>query len=263
LDFSSTLLGKSNTADSHGNKTTTSIYSFSVPKNHFLDKVLFHQMHAPYVPNNAKYSASTFLEGAIAQPLIPETTGPFSAPPILDEDLFSVGSSSHDSLGSFKTVDVEENEELLDSGEDEFLIEPQGLVDEGAVVLPDAHRLLTNWMVAKKAAFVHMERHNSPPTPQIKVETSLLQLLIKHKAPLILYNSINEWAKESASLGHDFTRPFRSRSLVLAELEKRFDFESSKFQPIVISYLPDEWPTTVYMCLPLQMLYIPYLATQS
>jgi hypothetical protein len=64
LDFSSTLLGKYITANGHGNKTTTSIYSFSVPKNHFLDKVLFHQMHVPYIPNTAKYSASTFLEGA-------------------------------------------------------------------------------------------------------------------------------------------------------------------------------------------------------
>jgi hypothetical protein len=245
-DFRSSLKVKSVISDGHGNTTTTAILSFPSSKSHLLDKVLFHQMHVPYIPNTAVYSPTTFLEGGLSQPPSPDTTSPCTTNPIDDDDLVSVGSSSHDSCGSFQTVEDLENEELVDIFDDEEFGETESIRQAEDGVLHDRHGTVTNWMIAKKLAF-DRKQHAPPPPPQLLVETSLIQLLIKHKAPLHLYPSIQEWAKESASLGYDFTRRFRSRSKVLSELEARFDFQSSKFQPTVISYLPDERPTTVYV----------------
>ena len=74
-----------------------------------------------------------------------------------------------------------------------------------------------------------------------------MKLLVKHKAPLSLYDSFQQWAKESSILGHDFRRPPRPRTKVVAELQDRFDFASSRFKLTVISYLPDECPTVVHI----------------
>jgi hypothetical protein len=118
-DFRSSLKVKSVISDGHGNTTTTAILSFPSSKSHLLDKVLFHQMHVPYIPNTAVYSPTTFLEGGLSQPPSPDTTSPCTTKPIDDDDLVSVGSSSHDSCGSFQTVEDLENEELVDIFDDE------------------------------------------------------------------------------------------------------------------------------------------------
>jgi hypothetical protein len=103
---------------------------------------------------------------------------------------------------------------------------------------------ITNWMVAKHLASTKKQSTIPPyppaPSGNEPAETS-------HQAPLSLYNSIQQRAKESASLGHDPKRQTRPRSKVLTELEDRFDFQSSRFQPTVISYIPDERPTVIYV----------------
>jgi hypothetical protein len=251
--ISSLEVESGNTPDSHGNPTTTTTTTFtiSVPKNHLLDKVLFHQKHVPYIPRVAQYSPSTFLKGASSPLLDPGTTAQQLAlqesildvsslnEAISDADLESVGSSSHDSLGSYQTAT-----------DDNFILNdhPEEIMDVPvAAVVGDGEDMVTNWMVSKKVEFDLKQMSTAPPTHQLKVETSLLQLLDKHKAPLSLYNSITEWAQESARMGHDFRRKSRSRSSVLSELEDRYDFRSAQFQPTIVSYLPDERPTIVYV----------------
>ena len=102
-------------------------------------------------------------------------------------------------------------------------------------------------MVAKRQAFVSKVSRQSPATPQLQAELCLLKLLNKHKAPLQMFPAIQEWARDSFNLGHDFSRTVRPRSRALVELEERFDMRDARFTPKIVSYLPDERPTVVYV----------------
>jgi hypothetical protein len=102
-----------------------------------------------------------------------------------------------------------------------------------------------DWMVAKRQAFALRESRQSPATPQLQAEVRLLKLLTKHKAPLQLLPAIQEWARDCAKLKHDFSRSIRPRATVLTELEERFDMQSSRFTPTIVSCLPDKRPTVV------------------
>jgi hypothetical protein len=102
-------------------------------------------------------------------------------------------------------------------------------------------------MVTKRRAFTLRELGLSASTAQQYSEVSLLQLLICHKAPLGLFKAVQFWAQDSALLGHDFNHPPRGCVRVLQQLEERFDMVSSRFQPKVVSYLPDKRPTVVYV----------------
>jgi hypothetical protein len=100
-------------------------------------------------------------------------------------------------------------------------------------------------MVSKHRAFV--DNQQSAPTPQLISEVSLLKLLNLYKAPLSLFPTIQKWAHKSVQMQHAFTCSFRQRDLVLLELEDQFDMLSSRFKPMLVSYLPDERPTVVYV----------------
>jgi hypothetical protein len=102
-------------------------------------------------------------------------------------------------------------------------------------------------MVSKRQAFSAHESTQSAATIQLRSEVHLLKLLSKHKAPLALYPAIQQWACESASLKHDFTRNIRPHVTMMSELEDRFDMMSSRFKPTIVTYLPDQRPTLVYM----------------
>jgi hypothetical protein len=184
-----------------------------------------------------------------------EDTIDLSSDSDVDDEASADSSSTPNSLGSYHTLDAFPPLDPPDTEDD------NGLVDLVAAVPdfnPPAHvaglpgpavppPLSSHWMVDKKVAFDQFQLLSLPPTPQLQVETSLLKLLTKHKAPLSLFESVQEWATDSARLGHDFTRNSRRRSTVISELEDRFDFKSSCFQPTIISYLPDERPTLVYI----------------
>jgi hypothetical protein len=105
----------------------------------------------------------------------------------------------------------------------------------------------SNWMVTKRHQLVTRESRQSPATSQLHAEVRLLKLLTKHKAPLQMFPVIQEWARDCARLKHDFSRSVRPRAKVLSELEDRFDMHSSRFTPTIVSYLPDERPTVVYI----------------
>ena len=231
-------------------------FAMTVPNNLDLDNFLFHQKRLPCIPVSAKQVPSYMCQSS-PPPL--ET-----AAAIEDEDSAenqeSVRSSS--SQGSHNTL---EDESYLFDGADDGQLDN---LDEDELLNlqlenAQAHLLFANdppppigvagpadrshWMVAKKLADDESLRQAAPPTPQLLSETSLLKLLIKHKAPLAMCDSVHAWALKSSSPGHDFTRRPRARTKVLSDLENRFNFQSSRFHPTVISYLPDERPTVVYM----------------
>jgi hypothetical protein len=101
----------------------------------------------------------------------------------------------------------------------------------------------SNWMVTKRHQLAVRESRQAPATSQLHAEVRLLKLLTKHKAPLQMFPVIQEWARDCARLKHDFSRSIRPRAKVLSELEDRFDMQSSRFTPTIVSYLPDERPT--------------------
>ena len=141
--------------------------------------------------------------------------------------------------------DLEEDE--LDEQDDDSLGSYQSLADDfdEAAVPPEVD--FSNWMVAKRLAFSVRERTRAPATAQLQSEVRLLKLLNRHKAPLSLYPILQQWARESSDLNHDFSQPIRPRSTVLSELEQRVDMESSGFKATLVSYLPDERPTVVFV----------------
>jgi hypothetical protein len=64
--FISSLVVKSgNPLHRYGNPTTTTTLTFSVPKNHLLDKVLFHQKYVPLYPPCCTVSTIDFPERSI------------------------------------------------------------------------------------------------------------------------------------------------------------------------------------------------------
>jgi hypothetical protein len=196
-----------------------------------LDSILFHQMLAPYIPSllaNQKSPSYNFLSS-----LLPLDSAKASSSLLTDaahdQEEADDESSAGSSLGSYQSLDADGDD--LDAA--------QGLHNAG--------NESSNWMVAKRHLFAARESRQSPATPQLHAELRLLKLLNKHKAPLKLFPAIQQWARESANLQHDFTRPCRTRVRVLSELEERYDMQSSRFTPTIVSYLPDERPTVVYV----------------
>jgi hypothetical protein len=147
-------------------------------------------------------------------------------------------------------------EDALDEDDDVSDGSFQSLALDGAVDVfdtpiggPGAQPTLdsANWMVAKRLASAARERTQAPATAQLQAEVRLLELLTRHKAPLCLFPEVQQWARDSANLQHDFSRNIRLRSTVLSEIEERHDMEPSRFKPTLVSHLPDERPTVVHV----------------
>jgi hypothetical protein len=208
-----------------------------------LDTLFFHQMLEPYVPGPAALKPPSY--SALASLLLPQARKSPSLADGVDADVLSFAEEDDE-----EEDDEEEDEESSTgsaSGSYQSLEDGEGddVADAGLGHPPNAGG--SNWMVAKRQDFVLRESREPPPTPQLQSEVRLLKLLCQHKAPLRLYPLIHQWARESLQVGHDFSRPIRPRARVLSELEQRFDMQSSRFTPTIVSYLPDERPTVVYI----------------
>ena len=211
------------------------------PPHQTLDALFFHQKLLPHIPS----SALKYLNGIIPKSDAHHLT--ISAAIVTEEALLEPDDllSSEDDDGSVPSS--ASSEHSIDS-------QPEQLVADGPIVdhrdAPSDHPILPrveDCMVSKRRAFAIKQAGQSPPVPQLISELSLLNILTQHKAPMAMFSTIQKWAQESARLGHDHQRTCRTRSHVIQELEDRYDMTSSRFKPTVISYLPDERPTVVYI----------------
>ncbi len=199
-----------------------------------LDYFLFHQLLEPasiYPSLNVNKSPSYSHLASLHPPnsaKSPSSLTMYDAHGLGLADVEEDESSSDGSAnGSFQSLDGE--------GED---------FDEAGVPVGNES---SNWMVTKRHQLAVRESRQAPATSQLHAEVRLLKLLTKHKAPLQMFPVIQEWARDCARLKHDFSRSIRPRAKVLSELEDRFDMQSSRFTPTIVSYLPDERPTVVYV----------------
>lgn len=89
-----------------------------------------------------------------------------------------------------------------------------------------------------------------PADPKLAVDIELMYIMAKHKLPLKSFKIIYEWAKRSHSRpGFDFaTSHARKRKTVMKQIRSQLCLSSKmEFVPHVITWLPDELPTDVYI----------------
>ena len=205
--------------------------------NHLkLDYFLFHQVLEPFIPSSLALKPPSY--SVLAHLADPQCSVNYTSPN---------GDEEEEDL--FEDTDLEED--LLDVEDEASVGSFQSLGDDSAdveVPLAGPHDIdFNDWMVAKRQAFALRESGMAPATAQLQAEVGLLKLLNRHKAPLTMFPAVQKWARESAALKHDFSRTIRPRASVISELEERFDMVSSRFLPTLVSYLPDERPTVVYV----------------
>jgi hypothetical protein len=215
-----------------------------------LDFLLFHQMLEPYIPGPASLKHPSY--SVLASLLLPPPAKSKS-PALADQQVvLSTPVEEDEEDASAADDDADDEESSIGSGSGSYQsLEGEGEGEDLDLDLPvgglEHPNAGSNWMVAKRQQFALRESSQPPATPQLQSEVRLLKLLCQHKAPLGLYPLIHQWARDSLQLNHDFSRSIRPRKAVLSELEDRFDMQSSRFKPTIVSYLPDERPTVVYI----------------
>ena len=84
-----------------------------------------------------------------------------------------------------------------------------------------------------------------PMSPELQAEVSLMNLMTQHKMPLSAFHSIMTWAKNSTI---NPSTPVRKRQTVINDIKKHMNMKtSSEFKPHLIIWLPDNYPTTIYI----------------